>query len=112
MPPQELEQIFVNLLDNSLYWLDSLNQNEKKILVEVSKSDTELAVLFSDNGPGVSAANVDRIFEPYFSTKPNGIGLGLKIVGELVTEYDGSLDLISNGPLNGATFKLTFRRRF
>ncbi len=108
----ELEQIFVNLLDNSLYWLDSLNQNEKKILVEVSKNDTELAVLFSDNGPGVSAANVDRIFEPYFSTKPNGIGLGLKIVGELVTEYDGSLDLISNGPLNGATFKLTFRRRF
>ncbi len=107
----ELEIIFVNLLENSLYWLDTLEQKERQITVNVSKNDNELSVIFSDNGPGVKEEDAERIFEPYFSRKPEGIGLGLTIVGELVTEYDGSFELINNGPLNGANFRIIFRRR-
>ena len=51
------------------------------------------------------------IFDPYYSTKPDGIGLGLTIDDEIISDYDGSLLLINNGPLEGATFKLTFRKR-
>jgi C4-dicarboxylate-specific signal transduction histidine kinase len=71
----------------------------------------ELVVLFSDSGPGVPEDIMDRIFDPYFSTKPDGVGLGLTIAGETAEEYDGSLELVLGGPLPGGTFRVTLRRR-
>ncbi|MDX9882309.1 MAG: ATP-binding protein [Prolixibacteraceae bacterium] len=106
----ELQMIFVNLIQNSIYWLETI-ESERKIQVEVIKTDDELSAIFSDSGPGVKEEHHQLIFDPYFSTRPDGIGLGLTIIGELVTEYDGDFSLIDNGPLDGATFKITFRRR-
>lgn len=106
----ELQFIFVNLLQNSIYWLESV-EGERRITIEVEKDNESVSIVFSDNGPGVKEEYHSLIFDPYFSTKPNGIGLGLTIVGELVTEYDGEFYLIENGPLDGATFKLIFKRR-
>jgi signal transduction histidine kinase len=107
----EMQQIFVNLLDNSLYWLEKVPRNRRKIVVEVSLRPRELRILFSDSGPGVPEDIRDRIFDPYFSTKPDGVGLGLTIAGETASEYDGALELISGGPLEGATFRVTLRKR-
>lgn len=106
----ELQMIFVNLVQNSMYWLETIT-SERKIQVEVERTDDELSILFSDSGPGIKEEHQQIIFDPYFSTRPDGVGLGLTIVGELVTEYEGDFTLIDNGPLNGATFKITFRRR-
>ncbi len=106
----ELGIIFMNLIQNSIYWLENV-MNERKIAVEVSKSDEKLTVIFSDSGPGIKLGTEEDIFEPYFSTKPDGIGLGLAIVGELISEYNGELMLINNGILDGATFKITFSYR-
>jgi hypothetical protein len=106
----ELQLIFVNLLQNSMYWLETIH-DERQINIQVERTDYELSVIFSDSGPGIKEENQQLVFDPYFSTKPDGIGLGLTIVGELITEYDGDFSLIDNGPLDGATFKLTFRRR-
>jgi signal transduction histidine kinase len=106
----ELQMILVNLLQNSLYWLETIN-DERKIDVSVEKDDEELSVIFSDSGPGVKDEHSDLIFDPYFSTRPDGVGLGLTIIGELVSEYDGEFVLVNNGPLDGATFKIIFRRR-
>lgn len=106
----ELQMIFVNLVQNSMYWLETIT-TERKIQVDVERTDAELWVVFSDSGPGIKEEHQQIIFDPYFSTRPDGVGLGLTIVGELVTEYDGDFTLVDNGPLNGATFKITFRRR-
>jgi signal transduction histidine kinase len=106
----ELQLIFVNLIQNAIYWLETV-QGERKIQVEVERTDDELSLVFSDSGPGVKEGNERLIFDPYFSTRPDGVGLGLTIVGELVTEYDGDFSLINNGPLDGASFRITFRRR-
>lgn len=106
----ELQLIFVNLLQNSMYWLETIS-DERQINVQVERTDYDLSVIFSDSGPGIKEENQRLVFDPYFSTKPDGIGLGLTIVGELITEYDGDFSLIDNGTLDGATFKLTFRRR-
>jgi C4-dicarboxylate-specific signal transduction histidine kinase len=71
-----------------------------------------LEISLSDSGPGVDPEFSNRIFDPYFSTKPNGVGLGLTIAGEIVSEYyGGELELIERGPLSGATFRITLRRR-
>lgn len=106
----ELQMIFVNLLQNSIYWLETTKE-ERKIELIVERKEDELSVIFSDNGPGIKEEHMQLIFEPYFTTRQDGIGLGLTIVGELVTEYDGDFTLIDNGPLDGTTFKITFRRR-
>lgn len=106
----ELGIIFMNLIQNSIYWLENID-SERKIVVKVSRSNEELTIIFSDNGPGIKLGTEDNIFEPYFSTKPEGIGLGLAIVGELVSEYNGEFMLINSDILDGATFKITFRYR-
>lgn len=105
----ELGIIIMNLLQNSIYWLDETET--KEIRIEIERQKEELSIIFSDSGPGIREDSIQSIFEPYFSTKPNGIGLGLTIVGEIVSENNGEFALIDNGPLPGATFKITFKYR-
>jgi len=109
----EIEEVLINLLGNSLYWLEQIPQDERKIEVQVQRvSGDQVDILFSDSGPGVAPEFRDHVFEPYFSTKPDGVGLGLAIAGEIVSDYyDGSLELLQDGPLPGATFRISLRRR-
>lgn len=69
-----------------------------------------MSIIFSDNGPGIQPDIEEQIFDPYFSTKPDGIGLGLAMVGEMMADYNGELALIDSA-LGGASFKLKFRYR-
>jgi C4-dicarboxylate-specific signal transduction histidine kinase len=80
--------------------------------VGVTRDEDGLHILFSDSGPGVRGEIRDHIFDPYFSTKEDGVGLGLSIAGEIVEEYyGGRLELLDAGPLSGANFRVTLRRR-
>jgi len=107
----ELQQIIINLLTNSLYWLSKEPERDRKIIVEIEKEEEGINVIFSDSGPGVNPEYTNNIFEPYFSTKPDGVGLGLTIAGELVDEYGGTLELVSPGTLKGACFQISLRKR-
>ncbi|MDI6694277.1 MAG: ATP-binding protein [Anaerolineales bacterium] len=109
----EIQEIIINLLNNSLYWLKQTQKHNRKIVVNVTqRSDGEAVIIFSDSGPGVDPDYRDYIFDPYFSTKPDGVGLGLTIVGEIISEYySGSLELLDNGPCSGATFRITLKGR-
>lgn len=104
----DLQLILVNLLQNSLYWLGKV-ESERRIIVRVEKTENFVSIIFSDSGPGIPEEHQDFIFDPYFTTRSEGIGLGLTIVGELIAENHGNLQLISNGPLDGATFKINFQ---
>lgn len=106
----ELAVVFMNLIQNSLYWLTTV-ETERKIDVSVSDEQEGLSIIISDSGPGIQSGTEESIFDPYFSTKPDGIGLGLAIVGEIMAEYDGELSLIKDAVLNGTAFKLLFRKR-
>lgn len=106
----ELQMIILNLLQNSMHWLETV-LTDRRIEVLIERSEEELSVIFSDSGPGIKEEHQQIIFDPYFSTRPDGVGLGLTIVGELVNEYDGDFTLVDNGPLDGATFKINFRKR-
>ena len=108
----EIQEVVINLLQNSLYWLRQVPKENRKIAVSTHKIADEVQILFSDDGPGVECEFRDRIFEPYFSSKPNGIGLGLTIAGEIVNEYyAGDLELVEGGSLSGTTFRITLRKR-
>jgi signal transduction histidine kinase len=110
--PGELQQVFVNLLRNSIYWLKEVPRDERRIRVEVTRLDDGVELVFSDSGPGVPEELHDRIFDAYFTTATNGVGLGLSIAGEIVKDYyGGDLGLREPGPLRGANFVVTLRHR-
>jgi len=103
----ELKEIVVNLLTNSLYWFEfgEKKDGDRKIDVNVEVAEHYIEVIFQDNGQGVSEEDAGTIFDPYYTKKPDGIGLGLTIVGEIAAEYNGTLELINNGH-PGAAFRL------
>ncbi len=107
----EMQQVFSNLIQNSLFWLQKVEDRRISIAIKRLASD-HVEVLFADSGPGVPQENREFIFEPYYSTKPNGVGLGLAIAGEIVSDfYDGKLELLNAGPLPGAVFRISLRKR-
>jgi signal transduction histidine kinase len=109
----ELQEVLVNLIDNSTYWLAEAPAADRKIEVTVDRDPSgDVSITFSDSGPGVPEDAQEHIFDPYYSRKPDGVGLGLSIAGEIVDEYyGGDLELLASGPLSGATFRITLRRR-
>lgn len=108
----ELQEVIVNLLDNSLHWLRSVPRSRRAVQVDVDRDSQGVHILFSDSGPGVREDVRELIFDPYFSTKEDGIGLGLSIAGEIIDEYyGGELRLMDEGPLPGAKFRVTLKRR-
>ncbi|WP_119580187.1 sensor histidine kinase [Streptomyces europaeiscabiei] len=112
LDPAELQEVVINLLDNSLYWLQQVPKGSRRVDLKVERlTDGALALVIDDSGPGVPPEIRESIFEPYFSSKPDGGGLGLAIVGERVADaYGGALDLVDSR-LGGAAFQVTFRRR-
>lgn len=109
----ELQEIIINLLTNSLYWLQRVPKNRRRIDIRTKRnSDGSLSVLVEDSGPGVDPVDREHIFEPYFTTREGGVGLGLSIAGEIVEDfYGGELELLPPGELGGALFRATLRRR-
>lgn len=109
----ELQEVLINLLSNSLHWLNQVPKEKRAIVVECTRPQPgEVAIVFADSGPGVFRKNREAIFEPYFTTKPDGVGLGLVIAGEIIRDYyDGTLELLDSGPLGGAAFRIVLRKR-
>jgi len=72
----------------------------------VTPADSTARVAISDTGPGIPAEHLDRVFEPYFTTKEGGTGLGLALARKIVEEHQGTIRA-ENGPSGGATFIVT-----
>ncbi|ENV46396.1 hypothetical protein P255_00535 [Acinetobacter brisouii CIP 110357] len=82
---QDLRSIFINLIQNSIYWMHEKNSHEKKITIHIGEENAQLAFIdYKDSGPGIDKSINDKnlIFEPQFTTKKEGMGLGLAIAGE------------------------------
>lgn len=109
----ELQEVLINLISNSIYWLGQVPKTRRSIIVECARPvPGEVDIIFADSGPGIPNTNRASIFDPYFTTKPDGVGLGLVIAGEIIRDYyDGSLELLNAGPLPGAVFRIKLRKR-
>ena len=103
---QDIYAILANLIDNSIFWLNS-NQNSKKEISVVVNFENSLEFIdFRDTGPGIEEHLIESeaIFEPEFSTKPEGTGLGLAIAGEAASR--NGLELKAFSSKAGAYFRL------
>lgn len=104
-----LMQLFINLIDNSLYWLREKPKEER--FIRILLDGDRKSVIFADSGPGIPTENRSYIFQPFFSTKDVGRGLGLYIARQLLERQDYSIDLADSKRdrlLKGACFVVNF----
>jgi signal transduction histidine kinase len=101
--PNDLQQIFTNLFLNAM---DAMNSGGL-ITIEVSEKSGRLIVRFSDSGTGIVEDVLPSIFEPFFSTKSRGTGMGLPVAQRIARMYEGSMEVEHSSPA-GTTFRLEF----
>jgi signal transduction histidine kinase len=103
--PGELHAVILNLLSNALHWVqEGRGKPRVEISVRKAQSSERARVAISDSGPGVSPQDACKIFLPGVTRKTGGIGMGLTVAAEIVSEYGGRLGLEPHGMLGGATF--------
>tara|TARA_R110002049_G_scaffold77568_13_gene198469 strand:- start:900 stop:2315 length:1416 start_codon:yes stop_codon:yes gene_type:complete len=106
----QLIRVITNLTKNSVQAIEQSGTEDPRIDVRVFSEDQMVAITVSDNGLGVSEENREMIFEPKFTTKSSGMGLGLAMVKKIVETYGGKITLSPNVD-KGATFKVVFPRQ-
>jgi two-component system nitrogen regulation sensor histidine kinase NtrY len=94
--PDHVKRAVLNLVDNAVEAVRGAGEVEVEVAHAAEAGRVRITV--SDQGPGISAEDRDKLFLPYFSTKATGMGLGLPIVHEIVTEHRGSIRVEDNAP--------------
>jgi PAS domain S-box-containing protein len=103
----QLQQVIINLVMNGIEAMRSITDRPRELVI-LSRQDETQQVLVSvtDCGVGISAENADRLFNPFFTTKSGGMGMGLSICRSIMEAHDGRLWTAANVP-HGATFQFT-----
>jgi signal transduction histidine kinase len=99
-------QILINLIRNAKYACDESGRTDKQITVRTTSDDRSIQIAIIDNGVGIPAENLTRIFNHGFTTRKHGHGFGLHGGALAAKEIGGSLTVQSDGPGMGAVFTL------
>jgi len=98
----QLKQVFYNIIKNAFQAMRS----EGILRIRTDRDDRFVSISFTDTGGGIPQENIQSVFQPYFTTKATGSGLGLMIVRRIVRAHGGEIDLVSN---EGVGLTLTVR---
>jgi PAS domain S-box-containing protein len=101
----QLRQVFLNLLLNAQQAIEGAGTITISTALFAQDLHPSVAVEVSDTGRGITAADMDRIFEPFFSTRPKGTGLGLWVTHDIVRHHGGRIEVEST-PGRGTTFRV------
>jgi two-component system nitrogen regulation sensor histidine kinase NtrY len=94
--PEQLRRVVINVVDNAIEAID--RRGTIDIETQHDAVNNLARVVVADNGPGIPAAERDKLFLPYYSTKQRGSGLGLAIVRRIVVEHGGNIEVTDNTP--------------
>ena len=107
---EQINRVFINLIKNSMESLNEKYQKDnkfiKKIVIEINQINDYIEILIIDNGIGFNNTNLSEISKPYFTTKKNGSGLGLSIVGKIINDHNGTIEFLNYK--KGAKIKIIF----
>jgi C4-dicarboxylate-specific signal transduction histidine kinase len=104
--PIQLRQVMLNLILNAIDAMTAIDDRPRKIFIESAARPDGVLVQVQDSGPGVDPLHVDRIFDSLFTTKPQGIGVGLSLSRSIVEAHGGRLRTVPE-PNHGAVFEFT-----
>jgi PAS domain S-box-containing protein len=101
----QLQQVILNLLINAMEAMSAMSEGPRDLLISTAKTDSEgVLVAVRDSGPGLAPESVERLFEPFYTTKPGGLGMGLSICRSIIESHHGRLWATANTP-HGAVFQ-------
>jgi len=107
----QLQQVVVNLLVNGMQAIVQTNPPRRAIRVAIEPDEPDaLALSIHDSGPGIAPDNLARIFESFFTTKADGMGIGLAVCQSIIAAHGGSIEA-SNHPDGGACFRFSLPAR-
>ncbi len=86
---KKLQQVFLNLLLNAIQAMEGSGN----LSVSLSRSKSDYTLEFADNGPGIPERDLERVFEPFYTTRPSGSGLGLAIARRVVEDHNGEISI-------------------
>lgn len=101
----QLQQVVVNLAINAMQAMEDVT-GEKRIIFRTVQSGDRLEFSISDNGPGISGEHEARLFDSFFTTKQDGMGIGLAICRSIIEAHEGRITAFNNDAA-GATFAFT-----
>jgi signal transduction histidine kinase len=103
----ELQQVVLNLVLNAVEAMGSVEAGQRELLVSTEQTEADaVLVAVRDSGPGIDPAHLERIFEAFYTTKINGVGMGLSICRSIIDAHGGRLWAEANEP-RGAVFQFT-----
>jgi signal transduction histidine kinase len=109
MRPETFHRLLYILATNSLDWLHGVRL--PRIRISARRSGQKCEIIFSDNGPGIPGAVADRVFEPLFSGKEGGQGMGLTIARSIVQLHGGEIHALTDGRRSGASIRILLPRK-
>jgi PAS domain S-box-containing protein len=102
----QLQQVIINLVVNGVDAMQAITDRSHALLIRTYKDEIhQIVVAVTDNGVGISAETLGRLFDAFFSTKPNGLGIGLSVCRSIIGDHGGRLLATNNTGEPGATFQ-------
>jgi PAS domain S-box-containing protein len=102
----QLQQVLLNLIINAIEAMRDVGEEERELLISSSNEPDGVSVEVRDSGPGFAPAALERVFEAFYTSKPDGLGLGLSICRSIIEAHNGRLWASPNVP-RGAIFRFT-----
>jgi PAS domain S-box-containing protein len=103
----QLQQVVLNLIVNAIQATGAVAEGTRKVLITTARAEPDgVLVEVKDSGPGLASDNFERVFDPFYTTKPNGLGMGLSICRSIIEAHAGRLWVTANAP-HGAIFHFT-----
>jgi C4-dicarboxylate-specific signal transduction histidine kinase len=103
----QLQQVILNLIINAIQAVSTLTEDRRRLHISTENAAPKgLRVAVRDSGPGLVPDNIERLFEPFYTTKPDGMGMGLSICRSIIEAHGGQLSAAMNVP-QGAIFQFT-----
>ncbi|WP_428772758.1 sensor histidine kinase [Vibrio sp.] len=102
--PIRLEQVLINIIANAI---QALSDQEQPRMIQIAQvpGNNQVIIHIDDNGPGISGEKKEKLFEPFYTTKKNGLGLGMSISQQIIAAMNGQLS-VDSSPLGGARFSV------
>jgi PAS domain S-box-containing protein len=104
----ELQQVILNLIINAVEAMSGVSEGPRELLITTGKAESgDVLVAVQDSGPGLTPESIDRLFDPFYTTKPSGMGMGLSICRSIIEAHGGRIAAENESADGGARLYFT-----
>jgi C4-dicarboxylate-specific signal transduction histidine kinase len=87
----QLQQVFINLITNAIDAMDAVRDRQRTLTIKSTTEHGKVIITVEDSGVGIATSDIDHIFDPFFTKKPSGMGIGLSICRSIIESHNGRL---------------------